>query len=490
MTRYMKWENSLPETAFGEGYWPKLRAGDNIESALWLYNRSGQPWLLDLARKIHRGMARWDRDVIDWHNVNLAQGFRAGTVFGMLSKEARDLESAERNYETVMGRYGQQPGGGFVGDENCRPGHVDPQGGIETCGIVEFMHSFEMLTRITGLPLWADRCEEIALNNFPASMTPDEKALHYITSVNQVQLDRNNKAPGIQNDGTMFSYSPGEVYRCCQHNVSHGWPYYAEEMWLATADNGLCASLYAPSDVTAKVAQGGSVSIREETGYPFRDGVDFKLSAQQAARFPLYLRVPQWCAAATVKINGEAVAVKTRPLSYIVLDRTWKDGDRVALQLPMRLAVRRWPKNQDAASVSYGPLGFSLAIRERWEKYGDMKAKWPEWEVFPESAWNFGLVLDAQDPARSFEIARKPGDVPLEPFTPEAAPLALKAKARKIPNWRMDRNQMVDRLQPSPVRSTEPVEEVRLIPLGAARLRIGMFPVIGDGADAHNWVSR
>ena len=173
----------------------------------------------------------------------------------MLSKDARDLQSAERNYQKVMTLYGQQPGGGFVGDENCRPGYLDPRGGIETCGIVEFMHSFEMLTRITGLPLWADRCEEIALNSFPASMTPDQKGLHYITAVNQVQLDRNNKSPGIQNGGTMFSYSPREVYRCCQHNVSHGWPYYAEEMWLATPDNGLCASLYAPSEVTAKVGQ-------------------------------------------------------------------------------------------------------------------------------------------------------------------------------------------------------------------------------------------
>ena len=489
MTGFMKWENTLPDTAFGEGYWPKLRAGDNIESALWLYNRTGESWLLDLARKIHRGMARWDRDVIDWHNVNLAQGFRAGTVFGVLSKEARDLKSAERNYETVMGLYGQQPGGGFVGDENCRPGHCDPQGGIETCGIVEFMHSFEMLTRITGLPLWADRCEEIALNSFPASMTPDEKALHYITAVNQVQLDRNNKSPGIQNGGTMFSYSPKEVYRCCQHNVSHGWPYYAEEMWLATPDNGLCASLYAPSDVTAKVAQGTEVSIHEETGYPFRDTVELKLATPQAVQFPLYLRVPQWCAAASVKINDDAVEVKSRPLSYIVLDRTWKDGDRVTLGLPMRIAVRRWPKNQDAASVSYGPLSFSLAIQERWEKYGDPKAKWPEWEVFPASAWNYGLVLDAQDPAKSFEIIPQAGEVPLQPFTPETAPLALKAKARKIANWQTDRNQMVDKLQPSPVRSAEPLEEIRLIPLGAARLRIGMFPVIGDGPDTHDWVA-
>ena len=58
----------------------------------------------------------------------------------------------------------------------------------------------------------------------------------------------------------MFSYSPCDVYRCCQHNVSHGWPYYAEELWLATADDGLCASLYAASEVNAKVGDGAKVT--------------------------------------------------------------------------------------------------------------------------------------------------------------------------------------------------------------------------------------
>jgi hypothetical protein len=500
MTRYMRWENSLPATAFGEGYWPKIRAGDNIESAFWLYNRTGEPWLLDLAKKIHDNMARWDTDVINWHNVNIAQGFRAGTVFWMQSREQKHLESADRNYRKVMELYGQFPGGGFVGDENSRPGYVDPRGGIETCGIVEFTHSFQMLTKITGNPVWADRCEEIAFNSFPASMTAEQKGLRYITCANQVQADRHNKAPGIQNSGTMFSYSPFEVYRCCQHNVSHGWPYYAEELWLATPDNGLCASLYAASEVSAKVGDGTMLRITEETDYPFSETITLKISFSPAegeragvrgrsagakTEFPLYLRVPRWCEKPELKINDKAVRVMAKPLSYIVVNREWKDGDTVTLNLPMNVLVRGWPKNKDSVSVDYGPLSFALAIKERWAEYGDRNAKWPEWEVFADSPWNYGLELYDGDAIR---VERRPGPLASQPFTPETAPILLKAKARKIPAWQMDRLNMVGALQQSPAKSTEPVEEITLVPMGAARLRISSLPTTGSGPDAREWV--
>jgi hypothetical protein len=481
MGRYFKWENTLPVSAFGEGYWPKIRFGDNLESIFWLYNRTGEPSLLDLATKIHAGMARWDEDVINWHNVNISQGFRAGTIFWMLSRSPRHLESAERNYDKVFDTYGQFPGGGFVGDENSRPGYVDPRGGIETCGIVELMHSFEMLTKITGKPIWADRCEDIAFNSFPAAMTPDEKGLHYITCANQIQLDPGNKSPELQNGGTMVSYSPYEVYRCCQHNVSHGWPYYAEELWLATPDNGLCASLYSSSEVSAKAGPGADVKITEETEYPFRDTVTFTIDTSKTAKFPLYLRIPRWCDSASVSINGKPASAQSKPLAFLRINRRWHNGDTVALRLPMKLAVHRWPKNQDAVSVDYGPLSFSLDIQERFAKYGDRKPDWPEWEVFPQSPWNYGLVLDAKDPASSFKLTESDGPLASQPFTPETAPIKLEAEGRRIPDWQADSNNVVGKLPASPVASDQPDEKITLIPMGAARLRVSMFPVIGAG---------
>src|SRR6185503_1847723 len=60
MLKYHQWLNNQPAANFGNGYWPKIRFGDNIETAHWLYNRTGEKWLLDLGLKIHENMARWD----------------------------------------------------------------------------------------------------------------------------------------------------------------------------------------------------------------------------------------------------------------------------------------------------------------------------------------------------------------------------------------------------------------------------------------------
>jgi DUF1680 family protein len=487
LTQYFKWLNTLPKENLGAGYWPKVRFGDNIETIYWLYNRTDEHWLLELARRIHENMQDWTTGVHDQHNVNLAQGFREPGVYYQQARTARFLSSVEHNYQTIMGVYGQFPGGGFAGDENCRPEHTDPRQGFETCGIVEFMHSFEMLLKISGNPLWADRCEDIAFNSFPAALTPDWKGLHYLTCPNQVQLDKGNKAPAIQNGGTMFSYSPGERYRCCQHNVSHGWPYYAEELWLATADRGLCASLYAASEVSAKVGSGASVRVSEETDYPFGDTVTFKIAAAQPARFPLYLRMPRWCSDASAKVNGKSVGFPVKPLSYVVLEREWQDRDTISLRLPMQVTVQKWEKNHNAVSVNYGPLSFSLKIGERWERCGGTDA-WPEQEVFPTTPWNHGLVLNEKKPAKSFKVVKRSGGVlPAQPFTPATAPIELRVKAQRIPAWKQDAQGLVGALQASPVKSDQPAETVSLIPMGAARLRISTFPVIGQGKNAQVW---
>jgi hypothetical protein len=382
--------------------------------------------------------------------------------------------------------YGQVPGGMFGGDENCRPGFTDPRQAIETCGMVEMMLSTERLVCLTGDLVWADRCEDVAFNSLPAALTADLKALRYLTSPNLVLSDRHNKSPGLQNGGPMLHMNPHD-HRCCQHNWGHGWPYLAENLWFATPDNGLAAVLYAASEVKAKVGEEGTeVTIEAATHYPFDERILLTIEAAKPVRFPLYLRVPGWCDQVELQVNQQAVPVAAKPDTMIQLDRTWRTGDTVNLTLRAQVKLRTWEQNQHSVSIDRGPLTYSMKIGEKYVQQGGTE-QWPAWEIHPTTPWNYGLVLDGQDPTAAWEVIRRPWPTSDMPFTHEGTPLELKVKAQRIPEWQADHLGLVGKLQPSPVKSAEPVEPVTLIPMGAARLRIASFPVIGSGADAHQW---
>jgi hypothetical protein len=487
LTRYFRFEHALPVADLLPGSWQKLRGGENLESVYWLFNRTGEPFLLDLARKLYERTADWEADILSperdqnwevssfYHGVNITMGFRYPGVFYQQTNDRRYLDIVEKNYRLIMGEYGQQPGGMFGADENIRPGYDGPRQGAETCSMVEFMHSDEELLKITGLPAHADRCEEIAFNSLPAAMTPDLRGLHYLTAPNLISCDSSSEHD-FQNEGTLVSYDPWS-YRCCQHNVAFGWPYFAEHLWLATADNGLAAALYAPSEVKAKVADGAEVEISEDTDYPFGDLIGLTIWAEAAVRFPLYLRIPGWASEVSISVNGKVLQSKSQPGAYAVLQRTWRNGDQVRLAFAPRVEIKKWGKTGNSVSVRRGPLWYSLKIGEEWKRYGGTD-EWPAYEILPTTPWNYGLVLDPARPERSITLADRKAPA-YQPFEPEAAPIILKAKARLIPDWKAERR-MVGRIPSGPVHSSEPVTEIMLIPMGCARLRISSFPLIAE----------
>ena len=486
MTKYFRWEMTVPEKDLLVPYWQQQRAADNLSSVYWLYNRTGEKFLLELAERIHRHTANWTDGIPNWHNVNMSQAFRGPEIFWQQSKDPKHQLAAERNWREIRAKYGQVPGGMFGGDENCRPGFIGPRQAVETCGMVEMMLSHEMLLRIDGLVKWADRCEDVAFNSLPAATTVDFKALRYLTAPNQVRSDAKSKSPGVQNGGPMFLMNP-HIHRCCQHNMGHGWPYYAQNLWLATPDNGLAAVLYSACEVSAEVGDRTRVRIVEQTRYPFEGIVELTVGTDKDVEFPLYLRVPAWCDGAKVAVNGKPVELKAKPASYVRIRRTWANGDKVTLELPMAVRLRTWEANGNCVSVDRGPLTYSLRIGEEYRRQGGTD-DWPAWEIHPTTDWNYGLVLDAKAPAASFEFA--PGEWPKNdrPWEVAAAPVSMTAKARKIPGWQEDALRLVGRMRPSPVTSDQPVETVTLIPMGCARLRISAFPrIAGEGEAGSEW---
>ena len=526
MERYFRFQLSVEDKYFLNSRWQKARGGDNLYSVLWLYNRTGDDWLLQLAEKIHRNTANWSSrgnsldallnkkskrydewpdwygDLIDWHNVDVAQAFREPAQYFQVSGDRRDLEASYEDFRIVREAFGQVPGGMFGADENARPGYDDPRQGIETCGLVEQLNSDEHLLRITGDPFWADHAEDVAFNMLPAAMMPDMRSLRYITAPNMVLSDAESHDPGTDNTGPILIMNPFSC-RCCQHNHTQGWPYYAENLWMATPDDGLLAALYAASEVTAKVgAEGVPVTIVETSNYPFEEEVAFEITAG-GGRFPVYLRVPGWCSNATLAINGEPSGVAPGAGKFLRIDREWKTGDRFVLSLPMSLRLHKWRRNHNSVSLSHGPLTYSLKIEEQyircdsgqtalrdsqWQKGADTKA-WPAFEIHPASPWNYGLVLNDRPLEEQFQVTREPWPASDYPFTVNEVPAYIAATARRIPEWQLDQHGLCGELQDSPARSTQPNDRVELIPMGAARLRISAFPVVGEDDSANPWIN-
>ena len=495
MTKYFKWQLTVPDEKLLKIYWENSRGGDNLYSVYWLYNRTGEKWLLDLANKIHKNTADWTQksNLPNWHNVNIAQCFREPATYFMQTKDSSHLKATYNNFYLIRTLYGQVPGGMFGADENARKGFNDPRQAVETCGMVEQMASDEILMGITGDPMWADHCEDVAFNTYPAAVMPDFKGLRYLTAPNMVVSDSRNHAPGIQNEGPFLMMNPFSS-RCCQHNHTQGWPYYAEHLWMATPDNGLAAMLYNSSSVTAKVGSGkGSlVTLKQTTHYPFDEQIKIEISTPTAVNFPLYLRIPNWCKNADISINGQAQPINLQPGSYAKIERKWQQGDVVEMVLPMKLKKDVWDKNKNSVSINYGPLTYSLKIDEsykemdskksaigdsKWQKNAD-PSQWPSYEIYPASLWNYGLSLNEKPLEEQFEIIKKPWPENNFPFTLNDVPVLLRAKGKVIPEWILDKNGLCDVLPQSPVMVTTNEVPIELIPMGAARLRISSFPVV------------
>ncbi|MDR2562580.1 MAG: glycoside hydrolase family 127 protein, partial [Prevotellaceae bacterium] len=138
MTRYFQWQLKLDDAMFLKDYWENSRGGDNLYSVYWLYNITGEDFLLELAEKIHRNTANWRQadNLPNWHNVNIAQSFREPATYYLQSHDSAHLQATYDDFYLIRKRYGQVPGGMFGADENARQGYHDPRQGTETCGFV------------------------------------------------------------------------------------------------------------------------------------------------------------------------------------------------------------------------------------------------------------------------------------------------------------------------------------------------------------------
>ena len=313
-----------------------------------LYADTADPRWLALADKFHQKAIvdplSQDKDVISHTHGNT----QIPKLYGVLMRyvytgNAADEEAAKYFWDRVADHYSFATGGDgkneYFGAPDKLNDMVDGRT-AETCNVYNMLKMTRTLFSVEPEIRYADFHERALFNHILASQDPNDHSVTYMLPVGR----------GVQHEyQRMF-----EDFTCCvgtsmESHALHGAGLYyhkgSEEFWIG---------IYAPS-----IARWDSAGVELETStdFPVGSSAAVKIKTRSAKRFTLALRRPYWAGDGfSIKVNGQPWKEITPADSYVKINREWRQGDTVELNLPKTLRTEPVPDNPSRMALMWGPL--------------------------------------------------------------------------------------------------------------------------------------
>lgn len=187
-------------------------------------------------------------------------------------------------------------------------------------------------------PKYADYYETALYNHILGQQDPESGMVAYFLPL----------LPGAHK---VYS-TPEHSFWCCVGTGFENHAKYGEAIYYHT-DNALYVNLFIPSELTWEEKK---IKVRQETRFPQDGKVSLTIEAEKPTKLAFKLRYPSWSHNVQVRVNGKAIKVKQLPSSYIMIDRTWQNGDRIEIDYPMPLKAVEANDNPDIFAIKYGPI--------------------------------------------------------------------------------------------------------------------------------------
>ena len=286
------------------------------------------------------------------------KGLHANTQIPKIIGTAREYElTGERYYYNIATFFWDQVvnarsycTGGTSNHEHWRTDPYKLAGELstasqETCCTYNMLKLTRHLFTWTPEAKYADYYERALYNSILSTQCPETGMMMYFVPLN----------PG---HWKVFN-TPYDSFWCCTGTGMENHAKYGDSIYFHD-DNGVFVNLFIASEVNWPEK---AILLRQETNFPEQQGTSLIIKTAEPVRLALRIRIPYWATKpVTVSINRSKQKVDTQPASYLTLDRIWKNGDRVDIDMPMSLHLHRIPDDENLAAVMYGPLVMAGAL--------------------------------------------------------------------------------------------------------------------------------